>query len=124
MAKKLKTYTIDRGTEYSIGYQHQHNGSSYPLTGCTLYFTLKPVEYDSNLTDTSAVAQRTLTTFTDAANGIAQITLTDTETQLDPAITYYADIKVEEPGRVGAIKTFEANFKVDGSPTNRNLSNG
>lgn len=121
---KLKTYTIDRGTEYTIGYQHQHNGEPYPLTDCTLYFTMKPVEYDSNLTDTSAVATRTLTTFADAASGVASITLSDVETQLDPSVTYYADIKVEEPGRVGAIKTFEAKFTVDGSATNRNLSNG
>ncbi len=125
---KLKEYTIDRGTEFTFGYQHMHRvggvDTSFPLTGCTLYFTMKPVEYDSEQTDTTAVATRTLTTFTDAPNGIAQITLTDVETQLDPTKKYYADIKVEEPGRVGAIKTFEGMFKIDGSPTNRNLING
>lgn len=130
MAKteKLKTYFIDRGTEYTIAYAHMHKvgdtTSSFPLTGCTLYFTFKPVEYDSVEADTTAEITRTLTVFDDAPAGITAITLTDEETQLDPTATYYADIKVEEPGRLGAIKTFEAIFKINGSPTNRNITNG
>lgn len=133
MAKKekLRTLYIDRGTEYSISYAHQHKvgdvTSAFPLTGCKLYFTIKPLEYDSNSTDNSAAVKRTLpddAPFTDAAAGLTTITLTDIETQLDPTITYYGDIKVEEPGRVGSIKTFETKFLINGSPTNRNLSNG
>lgn len=125
----MATLNVTRGTTYAFGYQHQINGVNAPLTGCTLYFTVKDAEYDSTLLDSTAYIIKTLTTFTTPLTGYTNVELSDIETAykagtttfLDPNISYTYDIRVKEASG----KTFkrdEGKVRLDGSPTNRNIT--
>ena len=118
MATRLK---INRGTTYSRTVTYQSNGVTTPITGATVYFTVKPTEYDAITTDTTAVVSKTLSNLSDsnAAAGIAVITLLPADTAtIDPSIDYYYDIKIKLAS--GAVyKLDEGNITFDGSPTNR-----
>ncbi len=111
---KLK---INRGTTYSITYNHLVNGVATTLVGATVRFTMKSVEFDTNATDTTALVTKNVTTGT--AGGVATITLTPTDTYQTPG-TYFYDIKVDvNSDGVTIYKMDEGKIVLDGSPTNR-----
>lgn len=110
---KLK---INRGTTYTIGFQYNKNGEGASLVGCTVRFTIKDVEWDTNTTDATAEVVKNITT--GDANGAATITLDPVDTATMTPGKYYYDIKVQEVG--GQIyKVDEGTITLDGSPTNR-----
>lgn len=117
--------TIPRGTTYTMGYQHTHNGTNYPLTGATVYFTVKSTEFDDTMPDTAALIRKDITSHTDPTNGYTIIALSpqDTEYQYGGTVPiepgdYVCDIKVKES--TGAVyKVYETTFSITGSPTNR-----
>jgi hypothetical protein len=113
---KLK---ITRGTSYTITYQHQHDGAAYPLTGATLYFTVKSAQFDTDAADAAALIAKTVTSFTNAAGGIHTLTLSPTDTYLTPG-TFYYDIRVAESGG-NEYMTDSGTVTITGSPTNRNV---
>lgn len=121
--------TINRGTSWSTTYTHQHDGVPFTLVGATVYFTVKPVEFDSVQDDSTAIIEETVTTHVDPTNGITNIELSPTQTSyilgvagnyIAPGTNYTYDIKVKEAD--GSIyKTVEGKCKIDGSPTNRSV---
>lgn len=111
---------IDRGTTFIITYAHQHDGVASPLTGATVFFTMKISEYDADVSDTTAVASKTLSgaSITNPTAGTTTIELQPVDTDLLTPGNYFYDIKVKEAdGRI--YKMDEGKIKLDGSPTNR-----
>ena len=114
--------SVNRGTTFNITVNYKTNGVATTLVGATLFFTVKSAEFDTDLTDASAVLQKTKTTYVstgdDAANGVAVITILPTDTQAVTPGTYIYDIRVKNAA--GAIyKLDEGKLVLDGSPTNR-----
>jgi hypothetical protein len=126
----MATLKMTRGTTYTMGYTHRIDGVVAPLTGCTLYFTVKDKEWDDDGTDASAYIVKTLVDadFTDPANGYTILELTDQQTmykngtseRLDPKKKYWYDIRVKEANGKTS-KRSEGNVLLDGSATNRNV---
>lgn len=109
---------INRGTTYTIGIVYKKNGVAETLVGATVRFTVKTVEWDDDMTDTSAVIVKNITDGNSSGEATIEIEPADTDT-LDPA-KYYYDIKVEQAD--GEIyKIDEGTIKLDGSPTNRGV---
>jgi uncharacterized membrane protein YkoI len=122
--QRLRETTVNRGTSFTINYQHQHDGVDVDLLGATVYFTMKADEYDTSTDDSTALVTKTLTevsspAITDALLGNTNITLTATDTYQTPG-SYYWDIKVKEDDG-NSYKTAEGIIVIDGSATNRNL---
>jgi hypothetical protein len=64
------------------------------LTGATVYFTVKTVP-DADVTDSTAVITKDITSHTDAAAGLTTIALTPTDTDVTPG-DYGYDIKLKK----------------------------
>ena len=82
---------INRGTTYTIGIVYKRNGVAETLVGATVRFTVKTAEWDTNMTDTSAVIQKNITT--GDALGEATITIDPADTASLTPDKYYYDIK-------------------------------
>lgn len=109
---------INRGTTYTIGVIYKKNGVIKSLVGATVRFTAKPVEYDSNVTDSSAVILKNVTNGTVQGEATIVIAPADTATLIPDK--YFYDIKVDENSNgVNVYKIDEGQLKLDGSPTNR-----
>lgn len=120
MAQKIDVY---RGTTYDFSYAHTDTtGAIVPLTGMTVYFTVKATKYDSDLSDTSALIQKTVTSHDDAANGLTSFTLDDTDTQVDPG-KYFFDVIVEDASGHAEPPSLIGTFNVLSKVTNRNVGN-
>ena len=111
-------FTVDRGTTFTIDVAYKDNGVAASLAGATIRFTVKSAEYDSSVTDSTAVITKDVTSHIDAPNGLSAIILDPADTATLLPGKYYYDIKVAESG--GAVyKIDEGTLKLDGSPTNR-----
>lgn len=116
MASKLK---IDRGTRYVITFNYERDGAAADLTGATVRFTVKSVESDTSSDDSTALIKKDVTSHTDPTAGQTEISLSPTDTQVDPG-DYYYDIKVDEDSDgLNVYKAAEGRVIIDGSPTNR-----
>lgn len=108
--------SINRGTTFTIQVLYKKNGVPFTLVGAIVRFTIKTVEYDSDMTDSSAVVLKNITDGDSGGNASIIIEPSDTDT-LEPG-KYYYDIKVEQAD--GEIyKIDEGTVALDGSPTNR-----
>lgn len=115
--------TIYRGRTYDFSYAHTDTtGAAVPLTGCTVYFTVKSAEYDSEATDSSALIQKTITSHTSEAGGLTEWTLDDTDTYVTPG-KYYYDVIVEDSSGHASPPSLEGRCIVKGTATNRNVGN-
>jgi len=115
--------TIFRGRTYDFTYNHTDTaGAAVPLTGCTVYFTVKPNDYDSDNTDSNATIKKTITSHTDAAGGITAWTLNDADTYVEPG-KYFYDVIVEDASGHAEPPSLTGKFTVTGTPTNRNVGN-
>lgn len=111
---KLK---INRGTTYTLTYNHKVDGVATTLVGATVRFTMKPVEWDEEANDSTALITKDITNGN--AQGKATISLTPTDTYKTPG-KYYYDIKVDvNSDGVTIYKMDEGTVALDGSPTNR-----
>lgn len=109
---------IVRGTTYPIGGFYKDQNGNTDITGATIYFTMKNQEWDNEMSDSSAVVQKTVTSFPDATGGQYAIELTPSDTKAITPQTYNYDIKIKlASGSVFLL--VEGRVKVDGSPTNR-----
>ena len=114
----MATLKINRGTTYLISYNHQHDGVTEPLTGATVFFTVKTTEYSSDTDDSDAVISKTITSHVDAAAGETEIEIEPDDTATLTPGTYFYDVIVKESDdRI--YKVDEGKIKLDGSPTNR-----
>jgi hypothetical protein len=108
--------TITRGTTYTIGIVYKRNGVPTTLVGATVRFTVKPVEWDDNMSDLTAVILKNVTDGN--SSGEATITIDPADTDELTPNNYFYDIKVEQAdGQI--YKIDEGKIKLDGSPTNR-----
>lgn len=115
--------TIYRGRTYDFTYDHTDtSGAAVSLVGCTVYFTVKSAEYDSDATDSSALIQKTITVHTDAAAGLTAWTLDDADTYIDPG-KFHFDVIVEDADGHSEPPSLFGDFVVKGTPTNRNVGN-
>jgi len=91
MAKKVKLEYY-RNTTFNLTHVYQKNG--VPSTdGQTLFFTVKPTQYDTSTGDTTALISKTISM--SGANTTITINPTDLADTVAPG-TYYFDIKVKE----------------------------
>ena len=110
----IQNLEIKRNTTYEMSYTH-----TAAMTGGTVYFTVKSVEFDTDAADTSALILKTVTSFT-LGNTLASWTLTDADTYITPG-KYFYDIVYEEASGKSLPPIFEGKFKVAGHPTNRSV---
>lgn len=120
---KLK---INRGTTYTRTITYLKDGVIKPVSGMSVYFTMKTVEYDSDPTDAGAVLQKTYSTLSGdkAEQGRIEIVIAPHETALLEPDEYYYDVKICENPNADAnskniYKLEEGTIILDGSPTNR-----
>lgn len=112
----MATLKMNRGTTYSINVTYSRNGVPATLVGATVRFTMKPVEYDSDVTDSTADVLKNVTSGT--SGGLATITINPADTATLIPNNYYYDVKVENADNT-IYKIDEGRIKLDGSPTNR-----
>lgn len=113
----MATLKVNRGTTYTITYNHKIDGVATTLVGATVRFTMKSSEWDTDATDIAALITKNITT--GSSSGVATITLTPTDTYQTPG-KYYYDIKVDvNSDGVTIYKMDEGTVQIDGSPTNR-----
>lgn len=113
---------VFRNRTYPMKYRHtDSDGNPVSLVGATVYFTVKTEQWNDDTTDASALIKKTITSHTNAAQGITDWTLTDVDMHVDPD-NYYYDIIVEYAGQSQPPSLY-GRFKVIGTPTNRNLGN-
>jgi len=95
----MTDFSIDRTSDQDITFQYyESNGTTKrPLIGATVLFTVKPNAFDSDADDSDAVITKNITSHTDAATGLTKITLTDTDTAVDP-YNYFYSVRVQESG--------------------------
>ena len=92
MSIEQVSLSIKRGDTWSrIIYFEDIDGNRYDITGWTVFFTAKAKADD---VDASAVISKTITTFTNATNGEAEISLTTTDTNQTIG-SYLFDIQVK-----------------------------
>lgn len=81
-------FTIIRGDSESIIVDLKENNTPLDITGMTIFFTVKPALTD-DLTDSTAIITKNVTSLTDPTSGIATIDLTPSDTNKTPGIYYY-----------------------------------
>ena len=117
--------TITRGNTLVINYTNQDNSSPpnpISLTGALVYFTVKPVQYDTSVTDSTAIFQLSvgsgIVIGTGSNTNLATITATAVQTELlTPGAATYYDITIKYAnGQV--ITPISGQLKVIGTPTN------
>lgn len=113
-----KTFTITRGTSFTIGVNYQKDGEPKSLIGSTIRFTVKPTEYDDSADDSTAILKKDVTDGN--ANGYAEIIIAPEDTKELTVGEYTYDLKVDELSDFTLVyKIAEGKVVIDGSPTNR-----
>jgi hypothetical protein len=118
---KIEVY---RGTSYPIVYNHTDAAGAVPLTGKTLYFTVKADKYDADATDSGALISKTVTSHTDAANGISGFTLTDADTFKEPGKYYFTFLVEDNTTHLSEPPSVTGTFSILPQQTNRQVANG
>lgn len=113
-----------RGTTFTIGIEYQRNGVATTLVGATVRFTMKTVEFDSDMDDSTALISIDATDG-NSAGVITMVITPDMTAELEPTVgnapIYYYDIKVEDAA--GDIFTLDEGYvRLGASPTNRGPS--
>lgn len=108
--------TYNRGTKQVM----THNYLIYGLpatTGQTLLFTVKPVKYDADDTDSAATTLKKTITMAGSANLIT-ILASDIADTVKPG-TYFYDIKIIDSVSGGPFLADSGTFNLVATPTNR-----
>ena len=96
MAQESGTIRIIRGDDELLQVTFtDENGSPIDLTGSTVFFTVKKKSDLSQDNDDLAVISITVTSHSDPTNGITEIPMTKTETNLDKG-DYYWDLQIKD----------------------------
>jgi len=116
---------IYRGTSYPVVYNHTDSaGGAVPLTGKTLYFTVKSDKYDTSATDSTALIKKTVTIHTDDEAGISGFTLTDVDTYIEPGKYYFTFLVEDIATAQTEPPTITGTFVVLPQQSNRQVANG
>jgi hypothetical protein len=89
-----------RGDTRDYALTFTSNGAAYNISGATIWFTLKKNRLDA---DTQAALQKTLTQHSDPSHGITTLSLTASDTAIEPG-RYFYDFQVKTQS--GVIITF------------------
>jgi hypothetical protein len=90
----MSNIEVIRGDDITINATFKdENGTAINITGYTVFFTVKD-NYTST-TDTDALISKTVTSHTNPTQGITQITISDTENNLDEG-EYYYDFQLKD----------------------------
>lgn len=112
--------TVQRGTTYAIGITYKVDGVPTDITGATILFTVKTVEYDDSPTDATAIIEKNITDHTDPTHGISQIVLDPADTRELAPDTYYYSIKIDINSDDETVyELAEGQLVIDADPTNR-----
>lgn len=96
-APVIKNYIRGDSRLLNITVLQSDGVTPFNLTGCEVFFTLNISSTPANSsTDASAALAVSTSTFTNPATGVAQIQLTNAETQSLAATTYYYDIQLKD----------------------------
>jgi hypothetical protein len=104
---------IERGKTYDMSYVHPT-----AMTGGTVYFTVKPTEFDTDQDDSDATIQKTITSFT-VTDTTASWQLTDADTYKTPG-KYFYDIVFEDASSETLPASWYGQLKIVPRVTNRN----
>lgn len=85
---------IIRGDSVSIEVDVNEGTTPVDVTGLTVFFTAKPALTD-DITDSTAVITKTVTSIEDPVNGVIYIQLEPSDTNKTPGIYYY-DIQFKD----------------------------
>ena len=97
-----------RGDNVGWTMEFTFNGSPMNLTDCTVWFTLK-----KNEDDTEIVLQKSVNSHTDPTEGITILELNSTETNIEPRDYYYGFQLVDSAGKVKTLATGKVKVKKD-----------
>lgn len=113
----MTTISITRGDDKSINFAFTDgNSAAIDITGYTLFFTVKEVT-DTASDDTAAVISKTVTSHTDAVNGLSSVTITNADSDITPD-RYKFDVQLKTDA--GSIKTVvKGDFIVSNDVTKR-----
>lgn len=104
-------------TTYNMTYTHVED-----MTGGTVYFTVKTIQFDTDAADADAVIKKNVTSFTN--DGLtASWKITSDDTFISPTAKYYYSIVYEDSNGESAPPIFTGKVTFSGHPTNRNMSN-
>lgn len=117
MSASIKLY---RGVTYPTQYQHTDgNGNKLPLTGCTVFMTIKNTIYDDDAADTTnAIFKNTQTSHTDPTNGLTGWNTLIPATGVLPG-KYYFDIVVKDSTGIELPPVISGTCTVLAKQTNR-----
>jgi len=88
---------LKRGDDRTIQLTYKDSdGNAIDITGYTVFFTVKSA-IDNDTTDANAIISKTITSHSDPTNGITNIALTASDTNVTPGI-YTADIQIKTGG--------------------------
>jgi hypothetical protein len=111
--------TIDRGQTYSGTITITQDGAAKDITGYTIFFTVKKNTNDLDDTDDDkALISKNITSHTNAAGGISLLSLTTSDTSINPG-TYFYDIKLKNSEGSWVKYSATDKFTVRGVTTNR-----
>lgn len=85
----IKDIYIGDKVSKGLVFNNKADGSPVNLTNCTIEFALK-----ANKSDASPIISKSITSHTDAVNGLSALLLTSAETALFPEGTVYYKIKL------------------------------
>lgn len=112
MGAKIEVY---RGDHYIRTLTFKDSSKdAIDITSYTVFFTVKTNKTDS---DDNALIKKTITSHTDATNGITTLTLTDSDTDLAIG-THYYDIQIKD-GSGNIITLTDGEFEIKQDITTR-----
>lgn len=103
--KELEIY-IKTTKVYELSFTK--NGVVEPITGWTIYYTVKEKKED---TDANAKIKKDITEHSDAAGGKTLIELSTSDTDLDPKSYWYSMDYKSSDGKVGILFEGKVTFK-------------
>jgi len=115
----MSEITINRGNTFSGTVTVTNaDGTAKDITGYTLFFTVKKNSNSDIVTDSDAIISKTVTSHSDPTGGITTISLTSTDTTINPG-TYFYDIKFKDSTGTWVRSSNTDKFNVRGVTTNR-----
>ena len=106
----MQTISIFRGDDKDFTLTFKTGGTPVNITGWKIYFTVKRSQKD---TDDAAVIKKDWTTHSDPVDGISTFSLSNTETEITPAL-YIADFQIKKPdGKIRTLKVLPFEVHTD-----------
>ena len=100
-------YSMHCENTWSASCTLKSNDVALDITGWTVYFTVKPSKTSTDEDDSSAIITKDITVHGDPTNGVTTITLSPSDTCVNPG-KYYYDITVKKTD--GTIKLIKEGF--------------